>query len=167
MNKYPYESNSEPSWQSCLFSVCEWLDPLGALTISQHPAERQRTCDRSSSLVRSWLMARDCVECDYVACCSTDTGDCILITLFRDVSCSLLYKRGKKKEKEKRVAGCAVYLYWRKYPSKLPLGSEVFISECQLHDFLWIARKMLLGGNSSYGAEYSLSGTLADIKSNK
>lgn len=54
-------------------------------------------------------MARDCVECDYVACCSTDTGDRILITLFRDVFCSLLYKRGLGgKKKSSRL--CCVYV---------------------------------------------------------
>lgn len=77
------------------------------LAIRLHPAKLQRTCDRSSSLVRSWLMARDCVECDYVECCSTERGDRILITLFRDGFCSLLCKRGLgKKKKEERAVLC-------------------------------------------------------------
>lgn len=52
-------------------------------------------------------MARDCVECDYVECCSTERGDRILITLFRDGFCSLLCKRGLgKKKKEERAVLC-------------------------------------------------------------
>lgn len=81
-------------------------------TISLHPAKLQRTCNRSSSLVRSWLMARDCVAWDYVECCSTETGDRILIMLFRDGFCSLLYKGGS----EKRSSGlCCVYV-----PKEIP-----------------------------------------------
>lgn len=58
-------------------------------------------------------MARDSVECDCVECCSTETGDRILITLFRDGFCSLLYKRGS----EKRSSGlCCVYV-----PEEIPL----------------------------------------------
>lgn len=71
-------------------------------------------------------MARDCVECEYVECCSTERGDCILITLFRDGFCSLLCKRGL--EKKKGGAGCVVCTYQRKYPSELLVASKVFIS---------------------------------------
>lgn len=61
---------------------------------------------------------------------------------------------------KKGVAGCAVYTYQRRYPSKLLVGSKVFILECQLRDFFWIAKRMLLGGSSSYGAPVLFVGYL-------
>lgn len=73
-----------------------------------------------------------------------------MITLFRDGFCSLLYKRGLEK---KRSSGlCYVYV-WREIPPKMLVGSNIFISKCQLHDFLWIVRRMLLGEDSSYNAQ--------------
>jgi len=128
--------------------------------ISLRAAKLHRTCNRSFLLVRSWLMAWGCVGWDSIESCSTEMGDCILVAVFRDGFCSLLYKRGF----EKRGAGCAVCTYQRKYLLKLLVGSKVFISWFQLREGLWVVRRMLWGGNSSYCAEFCLSGPLADAK---
>lgn len=87
-------------------------------------------------------------------------GDCILVAVLRDGFCSLLYKRSF----EKREVGCAMCTYQRKYLRKLLVGSKVFISGFQLHESLWVVRRMLWRGNSSYCAEFCLSDPLADAK---
>lgn len=85
-------------WVTWSFGSLDWLSA----------AKLQRTCDRSSSLVRSWLIARDWVECDYVERCSSKTGDRILITLFRDGFFAVCYIREAWK---KRSSGlCCVYV---------------------------------------------------------
>lgn len=148
MIKYPCKTNFWAElvklsdfglWMTWSFGSLAWLSA----------AKLPRTCDRSSSLVRSWLIAWEWVECDYVECCSSKRGDHILITLFRNGFCSLLYKRGLGKKRSNGL--CYVYV-WREMPPKLQVGSKVFIPKCQLQDFLWIVRKMLLGKSSSYNA---------------
>lgn len=108
MIKYPCKTNFWAElvklspfslWMTWSFGSLDWLSA----------AKLQRTCDRSSSLARSWLIARDWVECDYVECCSSKRGDHILITLFRDGFCSLLYKRGLG-EKKRSSGLCCGYL---------------------------------------------------------
>lgn len=109
MVKYPFQTDlwgklvelsHSGLWMTRSFGSLDWLSA----------AKLQRTCDRSSSLARSWLIAPDWVECDYVECCSSKRGDHILITLFRDGFCSLLYKRGS----EKKLSSGLCYVYLRR-----------------------------------------------------